>query len=100
MSHPQPAQQYGPPDKCDRHQREVAAKLTRAMRYWVVIWGAWSRAYWGFPCFAAPEGTILWAEDSDEMLMRIARVEEAAHARGVTIPARPRQPAPVWRGQQ
>jgi hypothetical protein len=89
----------GPPDKYDRRQREVAAKLTRAMRYWVVLWGAHSRAFWGFPCFAAPEGTVLWAQDSDEMLLRMRRVEEAAHARGITIPARPGQPRPPWHGQ-
>lgn len=91
--------QYGPPDKYDRPQREMAATLTRRTSNWVVVWGAWSRAYWGFPRFAAPPGTVLSAEHPDEVLAKMHRAEVAAHASQTMIPARPQQPGHARQGQ-
>jgi hypothetical protein len=37
---------------------EISQRIMEIFPCWLVIWGAYSRQFWAFPCFRAPAGTI------------------------------------------
>lgn len=47
----------------DLDQRDWAARLSEVFPYWLIMWGTWSRCYWGYPRFRVPRGSIVCAAD-------------------------------------
>jgi hypothetical protein len=45
--------------------------------FWLVMWGAYSREFWAYPCFAAPPGTILHAADASDLAGMMHRLQRA-----------------------
>jgi len=45
----------------DDQERQVAAEIEQSHPHWAVIWGCYSRRFWAFPYFQAPQGTIVSA---------------------------------------
>lgn len=59
----------------DREQRQVAERLAEAFPYWLVLWGAWTRQYWGFPRFRARRGTIVHSAGPGDLAAQMRQVE-------------------------
>lgn len=63
----------------DRHERALAARISRERPGWVVLWGVYSRRFWAFPTGKAiPRGTILSAPHPRELLAAMYQAELAA----------------------
>lgn len=62
----------------DREQRQQAVRLAEVFPRWVVMWGAWTRQFWAFPCFGVPRGTIAHSPDPSELAGRMRAVERSA----------------------
>jgi hypothetical protein len=71
----------------DDWERQTAADIERSHPHWLVIWGRYSRLFWGFPRFWAPQGTIISAADPQSLL---------TEARQVEVNAEQEQPGPAW----
>lgn len=41
------------------------------------MWGAYSREFWAYPCFAVPPGTILHAADASDLAGMMDRLQRA-----------------------
>jgi hypothetical protein len=42
---------------------EVSQQIMGVFPSWLVMWGAYSRQFWAFPCFRAPAGTIAHSDN-------------------------------------
>lgn len=62
----------------DRAERQLAVRLGEAFPHWVVMWGVWSRQYWGFPRFRVPRGTIAHSADPRDVAAQMRQVQAAA----------------------
>jgi hypothetical protein len=58
--------------------RDVAGRLMAALPAWLVLWGAYTREFWAFPCFAAPPGTVLHDTDPSVLAGRMKQVQQDA----------------------
>jgi hypothetical protein len=45
----------------------TAMRIMEVFPSWLVMWGAYSREFWAYPCFAAPPETILHAADASDL---------------------------------
>jgi hypothetical protein len=72
----------------DPAQRRAAARLSRRYPHWEILWGTWSRRFWGFPRFDAPPGTIICAPTVAALLSLMRQAELAAEA-GLRHPPQP-----------
>jgi hypothetical protein len=59
----------------DDWERQTAADIERSRPHWLVMWGSYSRLFWGFPRFPAPQGTIISAADPQSLVAEANRVE-------------------------
>jgi hypothetical protein len=59
----------------DNWERQAAADIERGHPHWLVMWGCYSRLFWGFPRFTAPKGTIISAVDPQSLLTEAHQVE-------------------------
>jgi hypothetical protein len=59
----------------DDQERQVAAEIEQSHPHWVVLWGYYSRLFWAFPYFQAPQGTIVSAPDRDRLLADMHSIE-------------------------
>ena len=62
-------------DMTDDQERQVAAEIEQSHPHWAVIWGCYSRRFWAFPYFQAPQGTIVSAPDRDRLLADMHSIE-------------------------
>jgi hypothetical protein len=62
-------------DMTDDRERQVAAEIEQSHPHWAVIWGCYSRRFWAFPYFQAPQGTIVSAPDRDRLLADMHSIE-------------------------
>jgi hypothetical protein len=65
----------------DRDERRRAARLSEVFPHWLIMWGAWSRHYWGYPRFRAPRGTIVHAADPGDLAAQMRQVQAAVRER-------------------
>ena len=59
----------------DDQERQVAAEIEQSHPQWVVLWGYHSRSFWAFPCFQAPQGTIVSSHDRETLLASMNEIE-------------------------
>ena len=59
----------------DDQKRQVAAEIGQSHPHWVVLWGYYSRLFWAFPYFQAPQGTIVSAPDRNGLLADMHSIE-------------------------
>ncbi len=59
----------------DDQKRRVAAEIELSHPNWVVLWGCYTRLFWAFPHFLAPQGTIVSAPGPDRLLADMHSVE-------------------------
>jgi hypothetical protein len=75
----------------DDWERQAAADIERSHPHWLVMWGCYSRLFWGFPRFTAPKGTIISAVDPQSLLTEAyqveANVEQDQPGRAWAVPA-------------
>jgi hypothetical protein len=64
----------------DDQERRVATEIERSHPNWVVLWGCYTRLFWAFPHFLAPQGTIVSAPGPDRLLADMHSVELEARA--------------------
>jgi len=66
----------------DPRQREEAARLNAREPGWEVLYGPWTRRFWGFAAWPSPRGVIVHAPTADELVdaMRAAEVTAAVNA--------------------
>jgi hypothetical protein len=62
----------------DPGQRELAARIERAFPRWLVMWGAYSRQFWAYPCFRVPRGTIAHAARPDDLAVMMRQIQRSA----------------------
>jgi hypothetical protein len=62
-------------DMTDDQERQVAAEIEQSHPHWAVMWGCYSRRFWAFPYFQAPQGTIVSAPDRDRLLADMRSIE-------------------------
>ena len=46
----------------DESRRTDARRVMEVFPSWLVVWGAYTRQFWAFPCFDAPRGTVVSSE--------------------------------------
>jgi hypothetical protein len=63
----------------DRAQRRAAARLTQHYPHWLILWGTGTQAYWAYPRFPTPPGTIITAPTITGLLANMRHTELAAH---------------------
>lgn len=66
----------------DLVERQVAERLAGAFPRWLVMYGAWSRQYWGYPRFRVPRGTIVHSASPGDLAAQIRRVQAIAIGAG------------------
>jgi hypothetical protein len=71
-----------PAHERDREERHVAERLGEAFPHWVVLWGAWSRQYWGYPRFRGPRGTIIHSAGPGDLAAQMRHVQAMATGAG------------------
>jgi hypothetical protein len=71
-----------PAHERDREQRRLAAQLGKAFPNWLVMWGAWSRQYWGYPRFRVPRGTIVCSAGPADLAAQMRHVQAMATGEG------------------
>ena len=59
----------------DKRQRAIAQRIGQDFPQWLVIWGTYSRVYWAYPTFPIPKGTILHANDPDELIRQMREIQ-------------------------
>jgi hypothetical protein len=59
----------------DDQERQVASEIEQSRPSWLVMWGCYSRLFWGFPRFSVPRGTIVSASKPDRLLADMDSVE-------------------------
>jgi len=60
-------------------QRQAdCARIEQVFPCWLVMWGAASRAYWGYPRFDVPAGTVASARTPNELAGRMRAIERTA----------------------
>jgi hypothetical protein len=92
---------------------DIAARMGRDFRRWLVVWGAYTREFWGYPCFPVPRGTIVHSPDPDEAASTMTAIEMSASylaapvLRSAPVPASssgrgpvPRETGPLKDGPQ
>jgi len=62
----------------DPQQRQIAARLNRAHRDWLILWGVHSRRLWAFPLFDVPPGTLVSAGTPDDLVAQMRQVQMIA----------------------
>jgi hypothetical protein len=62
----------------DPDQRELATQIERAFPRWLVMWGAYSRQFWAYPCFRVPRGTIAHAVRPDDLAGMMREIQHSA----------------------
>jgi hypothetical protein len=62
----------------DREQRRLAARLAEVFPRWCVMWGTYSRQFWGYPKFRVPRGTIAHAISPDDLAGMMRAIERSA----------------------
>jgi hypothetical protein len=55
-----------------------AARVQRAHPAWVVLYGPYTRTFYGFPVFAVPAGTIVSAATPADLVVLMRQTEIAA----------------------
>jgi hypothetical protein len=68
----------GEDGRYDREQRVEAARVQRSHPAWVVLYGPYSRTFYGFPAFAVPAGTIVTAATPADLVVLMRQAEIAA----------------------
>lgn len=61
-----------------RQHRGDCAAIEKAFPGWLVMWGPYSRQFWGYPLFRAPAGTIASAGSPSELAGQMRAIERAA----------------------
>jgi hypothetical protein len=62
----------------DDDQREMARRIEQVFPHWVVLWGVWSREFWGYPRFRVPRGTIAHAASPDDVVGMMRAIQRSA----------------------
>lgn len=62
----------------DPDQRELAARIERDFPRWLVMWGAYSRQFWAYPCFRVPRGTIAHAAGPNDLAGMMREIQQSA----------------------
>jgi hypothetical protein len=65
----------------DPDQRAAAAAIQNDHPNWVIMYGAHSRMFYGFPLFRAPPGAIIAAPSPADLLAAMRAAELAARTR-------------------
>ncbi|HEY8378043.1 MAG TPA: hypothetical protein VIK91_16210 [Nannocystis sp.] len=68
------------------HQRELAALIDAREPGWTVIYGPWSRAFFAFAAWPAPQGLMVTATKPAGLVAEM-RAAEAAHGAALSAPA-------------
>lgn len=71
----------------DDRERELAARIERAFPRWLVLWGTYSRQFWGYPRFRVPRGTIAHAASPDDLVGMMRAIQRSAEGRPSAPPA-------------
>jgi len=66
MTHPPPALRDG---------HGIAVRIGRDFPRWLILWGAYSREYWAYPCFRVPPGTVLHSPDPGELAGQMTMIQ-------------------------
>ena len=73
----------------DMHSRAIAQWIGQDFPQWFIMWGAYSRAYWAYPAFPAPRGTIVHSHDPGELTRQMREIQMSRDIRepysGTTI---------------
>jgi hypothetical protein len=64
-------------DEC----RAIAERIGKARPQWLVIWGAYSHRFWGFPLFAMRPRMVVWASYPDALVPRLDDAERRFRVR-------------------
>lgn len=62
----------------DRNKRQQATRIERVFPHWIVMWGAYTRQFWAYPCFSAPRGTIVHAASPDDLVGMMRAIQRSA----------------------
>ena len=65
----------------DKARWEVAARIRLEHPRWVVLWLARLGQYRAYPLFRAPRGTVVDAQDPDQLVTQMSQVEQEAPRR-------------------
>lgn len=52
----------------------IAEQISQARPQWLVVWGRFSRRFWGYPLFEMHPRQLVYARDPDAL---VARLDEA-----------------------
>ena len=55
--------------------RAIAEQITNDRPQWLVIWGSYSRRFWGYPLFEMRPRMVVWAGYPDALLDRLDDAE-------------------------
>src|SRR5260370_40433057 len=58
-------------------RRADCARIEQVFPGWLVMWGAHSRCFWGYPLFDVPAGTMASAENPAELAGRMRAIQRA-----------------------
>ncbi len=61
-----------------RQRGADCARVADLFPGWLVMWGAYSRAFWAYPRFDVPAGTIARAGNPAELAGRMRAIQRAA----------------------
>jgi hypothetical protein len=61
-----------------RRRRADCARIEQVFPGWLVMWGAYSRSFWGYPLFNVPAGTLASASSPTELAGRPRAQQRAA----------------------
>ena len=62
----------------DGAQREDAVAVESVFPGWLVMWGPYTRRFWGYPRFSVPPGTIAQAADPSTLAGTIRKIQRSA----------------------
>ena len=60
----------------DESRRADAGQVMEVFPSWLVLWGAYTRRFWAFPCFGAPRGTIVSSPHPGELAARMKKLQQ------------------------
>jgi hypothetical protein len=61
----------------DDSMAAIAGRIVEVFPHWLVMWGAYTREFWAYPCFRAPKGAVLHARDPNDLAGMMHRLQRA-----------------------